>query len=238
MNIGLLLCDDVHPELQKIYGNYSEMFTTLLQQVEPSIKLTTWRLIDMEFPSSVDECDGWIISGSKHGANDHLPWIPPLEAFIRELFEQKKKLVGICFGHQIIAKALGGEVARSDKGWGVGISDNQIYEHPSWMQPDRDNFKLLVSHQDQVLDVPEMGSIIAGSDFCPAYMIQYDGCLLGIQGHPEFFREFAGTLLNFRRDSIGKETTEIGLKSLSKAHEGALVAQWMVQFLRNKTTHF
>ncbi|MGB0360530.1 MAG: glutamine amidotransferase-related protein [Endozoicomonas sp.] len=232
MNIGLLLCDDVHPKLRKDYGNYTEMFSALLKKQSPDIELLPWRLIDMEFPSSIDECDGWIISGSKNSVNDDLPWIPPLEAFIRVLFEQKKKLVGICFGHQIIAKALGGQVEKARQGWGVGISDNQVYSHPSWMKPDRNDFKLLVSHQDQVMEMPEMGSIIAGSNFCPAYMIQYDNCLLGIQGHPEFSPEFSKSLIELRRRLIGEQTSEAGLKSLSEKHEGDLVAQWILQFLQ------
>ncbi|WP_067514874.1 glutamine amidotransferase-related protein [Endozoicomonas ascidiicola] len=232
MNIGLLLCDDVHPELQKIYGNYPEMFATLLQQVEPSIELTTWRLIDMEFPSSVDECDGWIISGSKHGANDDLPWIAPLEAFVRVVFEQKKKLVGICFGHQIIAKALGGEVVRASQGWGVGMSDNAVFSHPEWMQPDCTDFKLLVSHQDQVTSVPDSGAVLAGSTFCPNWMIQYDNCLLGIQGHPEFTREFSRSLLDLRRHVFGEDVYVRGLEALSDSTESQLVAQWVINFFR------
>ena len=172
MRVGLFLCDDVRPELQPEHSNYPQMFEALLKKQSASIELVTYRVLDEEFPATTSECDYWLISGSRHGANDGYAWIDQLQDFVRRLYAEQRKLVGICFGHQVMAKALGGMVVNSEKGWGVGLSENVITQQKSWMQPAPPDFRLLVSHQDQVVALPDSAEVVAGSDFCPFYMVQ------------------------------------------------------------------
>jgi len=120
MKIGILQCDDVADELQPEFGNYSEMFERLLGEAASNLEFATYRAVDGGLPISVEECDAYITTGSKHGVNDGLAWVDKLEEFLLELAKAKRKFVGICFGHQVMAKALGGAV--SDRGWGIGMS--------------------------------------------------------------------------------------------------------------------
>lgn len=235
MKIGLLLCDDVAPELRKVHNNYPDMFLALLRKQDPDVEMVTYRVVDGEIPETTDECDCWIISGSRHSAYDPFPWIPLLEGFIRRLYEDRCKLAGICFGHQVMAKSLGGKVALADKGWGVGMSYNHITRQTSWMDPAVQDFKLLVSHRDQVIHLPSSAEVLASSDFCPNYMLQYGDCFVSVQGHPEFSKSYSKDLMNSRRESIPGDRVLKGMDSLRNDPDSDLVAQWIVQFFRQKS---
>ena len=235
MNIGILQCDKVREKLAINHGQYPEMFSALLKQADPNLSFTIYDVEQTDLPLHVDACDAYLITGSQHGVNDELNWIAPLENFVRQLHVTKKKLIGICFGHQLIAKALGGKVIKSPKGWGVGISQNKITKHKSWMQPKLDTFNLLISHQDQVVELPEGAEILASNHFCPFYMLQI-GNNLTVQGHPEFSKEYARVVLEEDRKAIlDAPRYEAGLKSLDLEKDDVIVAQWITQFLQQKT---
>ena len=235
MKIGLLQCDDVKPPLQPEFNNYPDMFAELLRAHAPDLDMSVWRVIDQEFPDSIDEYDGWLITGSRHSANDNLPWIARLEDFIRQLDQQQRKMVGICFGHQIMAKALGGQVSLASKGWGIGAYDNNIVESHSWMQPELDVLRLNVSHEEQVTGLPDPARVIAKSTFCPYYMVLYNQHSLGIQGHPEFSRNYTAALLLSRKHIIPAQRLQEGLESLQKTApvSGSEVGQWILNFLQD-----
>ncbi|MCB1757690.1 MAG: type 1 glutamine amidotransferase, partial [Gammaproteobacteria bacterium] len=118
MKIGILQCDHVNELFREQFDDYPEMFINLLSAVAPQLEFEVFSLIDGEFPESLDSCDAWLITGSRHGTYEDLPWIHRLGELIRQLDADKRKVVGICFGHQMIAQALGGESGKSDKGWG------------------------------------------------------------------------------------------------------------------------
>lgn len=120
MRIGILICDDVNPLLQDVHKSYEVMFTEHFGRVDPECELAFYRVIDGELPTHPDECQGYITSGSKYGVNDDFPWIRQLEQFVRQLKAESVPYVGICFGHQMLARALGGEVTLAPVGWGVG----------------------------------------------------------------------------------------------------------------------
>ncbi|PML81197.1 glutamine amidotransferase-related protein [Enterovibrio norvegicus] len=238
MRIGVLLCDDVTPELQVDHLNYPNMFESILLNADPSLALTFYRVMEGQYPTDIDECDGYIISGSRFSVYDDLPWIKRFEAFVLTLYTLKKPTVGICFGHQMMAQALGGEVERSTNGWGVGIATSaflkdDITQAESWIDPNVHDFSLVVSHQDQVSILPPGSKPLAGNAFCPISMYTVGGNFLAIQGHPEFSRDYSHDLMEFRRDRIPKDVISAGQTSLSRHADSERVTAWMLAFLRH-----
>ncbi|KGT95120.1 glutamine amidotransferase [Erwinia typographi] len=231
MKIGLLQCDDVAEALQPRHGNYPHLFQQAFSQVGSEVEWQVFRCHDGEIPQQINELDGWVISGSRHGVYDNLPWIDELGAFIRQCWQQRRPVVGICFGHQLLAQALGGTVKPHPQGWGIGVSFNQIVESRAWMQPSQDGLEILVSHQDQVVNLPSMGQVLAASQFCRNYMVEYDGVMLGIQGHPEFTRDYARDLMQYRQSVLPPNRVREALHSLSAPLDDRLVLAWIVNFL-------
>lgn len=232
MRIGLLQCDDVAPELRRVHGNYPEMFAALFKKVEPSLEFRTWRCMDGEIPDDIEAVDAWMTTGSKHGVNDGLPWVDDLGDFVRQLWRAGKPLVGICFGHQLMAKALGGEVVKSERGWGVGMSFNRVQARREWMAPWQPGVDLVVSHQDQVERLPPEASVVGGSEFCPYYLMQVGEHFLGVQGHPEFTKAYSRDLMALRRELVGEERVREGMASLEASVDDTLMARWILGFLR------
>lgn len=231
MKIGVLICDDVNPALEPEFGNYQAMFCRILLQQNPSLQLRFYCAHLGELPQSVDDCEAYVTSGSKFSVMDGEPWIDRLQAFVLAVHQASVPFVGICFGHQLLAKALGGKVEKVGRGWGVGCSQTLVHVNRPWMRPYQSKLNLLVSHQDQVVELPEHGEAIAGNDFCPNSMIQIGATSLGIQAHPEFCVGYSRGLMQVRRDSIGEQRTDQGLQSLKLPTDSLLVTQWIVQFL-------
>ena len=232
MRIGILQCDDVMSSLQPLYGNYPQMFAEQLRAQLPACELPVYRVLDGELPGSHDECDAWLITGSRFGVNDGLPWIDALCGFVRTLWEHQRPLIGICFGHQLMARALGGTVRQSERGWGVGLSFNQVIERKDWMQPFQAHLDLLVSHQDQVVILPPQAQVLATSEFCPYYLIQYGDCFLSVQGHPEFCKDYCRDLMNLREGVLPPARLRAGRASLSADADSNLMMAWIVRFLQ------
>ncbi|MET4695861.1 type 1 glutamine amidotransferase [Endozoicomonas lisbonensis] len=231
MNIGLLLCDDVQTQFQPEHGNYPDMFQALLEQHDPTLQITTYRALDGQLPENTNDCDGWVISGSRHSVNDPFPWISALEAFVKQLYIDRQKTVGICFGHQLMAKVLGGRVAESDKGWGIGVSVNTLTEHHDWMQPSLNSLNALVSHKEQIEHLPETATIIATSDFCPYYMVTYCDHFLSIQGHPEFTKAYMEALIHSREKVIPHSRIIEGMQSIKQPVDSSVIGQWLLNYL-------
>ena len=232
MRIGLLQCDDVAPALRDRHGNYPAMFQRLFAAVDPTIEFRVWRCLDGELPDDVDAVDAWLTTGSRFGVNDGLAWVEDLCGFVRRLWAADKPLVGICFGHQLIAKALGGKVVKSERGWGVGMSFNRVSGRAAWMEPWQEGLDLVVSHQDQVVEPPPDARVLAGSDFCPVYLMQVGGHFLGVQGHPEFAKPYSADLMALRRDQVGPQRVREGLASLHAPVDDALMVRWILEFMR------
>ena len=234
MNLGILKCDRVTDIFVEEHGQYPEMFAALLKSVDPGIKFTVFDAEQGNLPTDIHAVDAYLITGSRHGVNDGFSWIDQLEEFIRTLHAAKKKVIGICFGHQLIAKALGGKVIKSPKGWGVGISQNTVVSHKEWMNPLSKQFNILVSHQDQVVDLPLGAEVLASSDFCPFYMMQIGSHFFTIQGHPEFTKAYSRALMVSREDILNEQEYVQGIKSLELHEDDQLIAQWIISFLNLK----
>lgn len=232
MRIGLLQCDDVMESLQVAHGNYPEMFNQLLLTHCPDAQIRVYRCMDGELPQDLAECDTYITSGSKYGVNDGLPWIDALQDCMARMWQQGTPLVGICFGHQLMAKALGGEVVKSPKGWGVGVSFNQVLNRKSWMDPWQDKLDLIVSHQDQVNLLPPQAEILVASEFCPYYLVQYGRHFMSVQGHPEFCKGYSRDLMDARRGLIAHARLREGQASLSADVDAPVMSRWIINFMQ------
>ena len=233
MKLGLLQCDDVKESLQAKHGNYPAMFRRYFSELDPDIRLAVYDVRAGEFPAELDACDAYITTGSQHGLADGLAWVEELIEFIRTLHVSRKKFIGICFGHQLLAEALGGVVKCSERGWGVGLSENRLIGARAWMQPPLGRLRLLVSHQDQVSELPNGAELLSGSDFCPYFMYAIEQHMLAVQGHPEFTPEYARDLMYSRLDRIPREVVERAEHSLEKGKPDSHVfGQWVLNFVR------
>ena len=232
MRIGILKTDAVREELVDEFGEYPDMFQALLSSVDPALEFAIYDVEVGEYPEDINEVDAYLITGSKSSVYEDKDWIKRLEAFVREIRASGKKLIGICFGHQMVAQALGGKTEKSEKGWGVGAHAARFSELPAWHDGEDPQFHLLVSHQDQVVEPAPGSNVLAGSDFCNNAVCQLDDQVLTFQAHPEFVRGYSENLLNIRREMIGEDNYHTGMASLDTRLDRERVAGWMVNFLR------
>ncbi len=185
-----------------------------------------------QFPDPLDACDAYLITGSPKGVYDADVWIAELAAFIRDAYQAGKKLVGICFGHQILAHALGGHSGRSDKGWGLGLKTFDINMKKSWMTPGLAQCSLYFVHQDQVVRLLPGADLLGGNAFCPNLLFAIDDRVLGIQGHPEFSVAMMKDVLEARKDNLGKQVYQAAMRSMDNGKpDNRLMAQWVANFL-------
>lgn len=233
MKLGILKTDTVRPEWVPQFGEYPDMFVALLSAVDPAMEFVTYDVEGGEYPQHIDEVDAYLITGSKSSVYDDKPWIPPLIEFVREISAAGKKIVGICFGHQLIAQALGGKTGKSAKGWGSGVHTHTFTELPKWHDGGAEDLSILVSHQDQVLENAIGARVLASSDFCENAVCQIDDQILTFQGHPEFIPAYSREIMELRRELFGEEVYHTAVASLSsgKQPQGDRVAQWIVNFL-------
>lgn len=234
LRIGILNTDDVRPELAGEFGQYPDMFMRLLRQADADLEFVTYDTHRGEYPTSLDDVDGFLITGSKASVYENKDWIRALQAFVVRLHERHKPLVGICFGHQLVAQALGGKTEKAAVGWGVGVHGARFIDKPPWLISAPDEFQLLVSHQDQVTRTAPGTRILAGSEFCPVAMCQVDDHILTFQGHPEFQRDYSRALIELRKEVIGDAVHDRGLASLSEPTDEKRIARWIVEFLRSR----
>ena len=229
MNVGLLECDEVSGRFAQVSGGYREMFAALI----PEARFRYYRAHEGNLPATAAECEAWICTGSRYSAYDTMPWISDLLQLIREIEKSRVPFVGICFGHQVLAQALGGEVAKAENGWGVGVLPMEIVSSESWMQPPRAEVRIQHMHQDQVQRLPAGSVVLGRSAHCEVGMFRVGATMLGIEGHPEFPADFAEALIRARRESIGAATSEAALKTVRAPNDGPLVGRWIARFLGN-----
>jgi GMP synthase-like glutamine amidotransferase len=221
MRIGLLECDHVDDRFRSIDGDYGEMFDRLLD-----VELVRYDAVNDVFPRSAAECDGWLVTGSRFSVHDQLPWIDRLQGFVRAIHAERAPYVGICFGHQLLAHALGGRTEKASCGWGVGAIDTRLQhgEAPS---------VLLYMHQDQVVALPDGATIIGDAPHCPVGALQVGSNMIGVQAHPEFSTRYVDALLDARADRIGRELTaraKASLERVGDARDATALGRWIVDF--------
>lgn len=220
MHLGILQCGHVPDEVVAKDGPYGQLFHSLF--AHRGFDQTVWSVVDMEFPQGPDAADAWLVTGSKHGAYEDHAFIPPLEDLIRAIRDARIPMVGSCFGHQIIAQALGGTVVKWPDGWSAGrnayrLGDSQL--------------NLNAWHQDQVVDLPDGATVHASSDFCANAIMAIGPHILTVQPHPEFEDSVVETLIETRGQALPSEITERAASQLGHANDNHFIADWLADVL-------
>jgi GMP synthase-like glutamine amidotransferase len=221
----------VSPERRARHGSFPHMFERLIGQADSSASFATVRLVDGEALPDPAGLDAILITGSAAGVYDDLDWIAPLERFVRAAHDARIPLVGICFGHQLIAQALGGTVRKSEKGWGIG---RHVYDVASGNGViDGDKTAIACSHQDQVIEPPAGATTILHSAFTPhAGLLYENGVTLSVQPHPEFTAAFADICCEKAGQSGAPETLVATAKaSLEQPLDHADLGRAIARFL-------
>lgn len=222
MKIGILQCGHAMPEVAERHGEYPDMFVRLLDGND--FEFETYKVVDLEFPKSVNDADGWLLTGSRHGAYEDLPFIRPLEGFIRAAYAAHVPMVGICFGHQIIAQALGGKVTKYPQGWAIGRSEYDF--------GDLGHIALNAWHQDQVVALPKDAKVIARNKFCDNAALIYGDRIFSVQAHPEFNNEVIRDFVRLRRGQPGfpEDLMERAQKQLEEPIDDHVLARQIADF--------
>lgn len=236
LKIGILATGITPDDLIASHGSYADMFVKLFSQAGYDFAYETFDVRDDVFPDSAESCDAWIITGSRSNVYENTPWMVRLKNLILEIYRTGRPIVGICFGHQIVAEAFGADVNKYPGGWGVGLHTYQLEKTVPDLDGLKGQFTLNAMHQDQVLTKPKHAEVIAYSSFCPFAALRYDNRILTLQAHPEFNIEYETRLVLSRRDDpIPPATADEALVGLNdeSAHTDSLqVAQWMASFLQ------
>lgn len=238
LKLAILETDVLRPTLKPRYHSYGRMFIELLNRVDFNGEITVFPVIDGQYPDDLHDFDAYLITGSQHDAFADTDWIVRLRAFCKTLYDAHKPMVGICFGHQLLAQALGGRAGRADRGWGLGVMtyefDNTVREALPDFVDQPQPVSLLISHRDQVLSLPPGADNLLGNDFCPYAAYYIPGRVLCFQGHPEFTRDYQRALLTYREGDISPEQMQTVVASLSTEHQGERIAHWMCDFLDSR----
>lgn len=238
MRIGLLETDILYDDLIADYGSYGLMFERYFTNLELSntdraeLEFVYYQVQKGELPNFLDECDAYIITGSKAGAYEDHGWITELSNWIVKADQGQTKLLGICFGHQLIAQALGGKVEMSDRGWGIGVRSLSTAPDSPFSQPLPKYLDLIYSHKDQVVELPANARCFLSDDFCPYAGFVIEQHIVTLQGHPEFNREYTERLLARRAELIGEPTYSQGIQSLRQGTDANFIGRLILDFLR------
>jgi GMP synthase-like glutamine amidotransferase len=227
LRIGLLECDHVDARFRDVTDDYAQLFEVLL----PEAELVPYDVVNGVTPDGPEACDGWLATGSRHSVYEDLGWIDETAAFVRAVRNAGVPFVGVCFGHQLLAHALGGTVRKHEGGWGAGIRRIDIVRTEAWMEPAADACHLHFMHQDQVTEAPPDAVVLGCADHCEVAMFRVGDTMLGVQAHPEFTVAYAEALLTDRTERIGGDQAAAALASLATPTDEAVVAAWMTRFL-------
>ena len=224
MKIGILQTGDAPDVLRPAHGNYPDLFQRLL--ADQGFTFQTWRVLDMAFPASPQDAEGWLITGSRFGAYEDHPFIPLLEDFIRAVHAANVPMVGICFGHQIIAQAMGGRVEKFAGGWSVGHTEYDFGGR---------TVALNAWHQDQVTALPPGATPCATNGFCENAALVYGDRIFTVQAHPEFHRDFAADMIEKRgRGLVPDPLLDAAADRLALPLDDTALARAIGQFFRTR----
>ncbi len=217
--------------IKKRHKPSNERFIDLLAPKLPGTEWLTLHCLEDNLNINVDEFDAYLITGGKYSVFEYLEWQHNLFSLIQKIYQNNIPMVGICYGHQAIAHALGGHVERCNNGWGAGVTSVKIESQPEWLEPALEKVYLLSMHQDQVTKMPKNATRFLSNHFCHISGFYMENKVLAIQQHPEFTPELCKDLILRRKERIGKNYKS-ALKSLDIKHQGEFAGRWMANFIR------
>jgi GMP synthase-like glutamine amidotransferase len=234
MKLTIIQTGDVPAPLRPRFGPYAGMFQTMFEATGQGFAYEVVPVCDgAPFPDPA-ALDGIVITGSAAGVYDDLPWLDPLRDFIRKAYAGKTPMLGICFGHQIMADALGGDVRKSEKGWGLGRHSYGVVARPGFMGAAPPILSVACSHQDQVIVPPAEADVILASDFTPNAGLAYrNGAALSFQPHPEFDDDYAIALAELRRGKAPDTVVDTALASMATASHNAELGNYIGRFFKS-----
>jgi GMP synthase-like glutamine amidotransferase len=231
--VGILACDHVGPELRAAARgrDYDEMYTELLRTADDTITTRTFDVVGGELPSHPGECDAWIITGARYDAYRDEPWIVALRRFIRDVLDHRARLVGVCFGHQVVAHALGG-LAENSGTWKAGPHTIDV-EETAWFEGG--SVTIHAMHQDVASAVPPGGRTIASGPTAEHPMFLVGDTILCVQDHPEYDPGYIAGLVEPRRARMGDAITDEALARIDEiATDNDVVGRWIANFLLDR----
>lgn len=234
LRLAVLLTNDDTSPFAAHFPNDGQKVVQLLQPLRPNWSFEVLPVKDGVLPSGPEAFDGYVITGSPASVNDDsLPWVGQLLDFIRAVDAARQPLIGLCFGHQAVARALGGQVARHAAGWGLGTAVTHWQAERPWMQPAQTTTTLMAAHNEQVTRMPEGAVCLGGSDFCPIGSMQIGQHIWTTQYHPEMPLVFMQALLGYLADKLDTDTMTRAHASLQQAADVPLFGEWMAQFIEH-----
>jgi GMP synthase-like glutamine amidotransferase len=208
------------------------MFQRLFNSVESSIQYEVFDVQHNIYPETLNDKELYLIPGSTASAYDNVPWINRLKEFIQILHHKKMKTVGVCFGHQIIAQALGGKVVRALQGWGIGIRSSIIVAPKAEKYFPQKEMRLHYNHHDQVIELPSHATRFATSDFCINEGFFIEDHILTFQGHPEYTYEYNEYILLHHASDEPEEVKTKALRSLANKADNLAVVGFILDIIK------
>jgi GMP synthase-like glutamine amidotransferase len=230
IRIAIILTNTDHSAFAQSHPNDGEKVAACLRATREHWSFTVWRAIDGRLPPNLEGIDGVVFTGSPASVNDDEAWIEQTMQWIRTLHHARIPTVGLCFGHQLIAKALGGKVERAAS-WGLGLGQVRLVQRRAWMQPYQDNLTLFAVHQDQVVQLPPDAEVLGGSHFCPIGCYTVGTHMLATQFHPEMPRAFLGELLDVFSASFPADAVSKAKKDIEQHVDSELFFHWIAHFI-------
>ncbi|MDB5506178.1 MAG: type 1 glutamine amidotransferase [Devosia sp.] len=233
MKLTILLTGNVPVPLRAEFGPYPLMFERMFARVGETFSYDVVAINEgAPFPDPAT-LDAVLVPGSAAGVYDDLPWLEPLRHFIRTAYAGNTPMLGICFGHQIMADALGGDVRKSEKGWGLGRHTYGVIARPNYMTAAPASLSVACSHQDQVIVAPPEAETFLASAFTPNAGLNYrNGAAISLQSHPEFDDDYTLALARLRTGKAPQEVIDLALESVQIASDSTMVAGYLGAFLR------
>ena len=235
INVGLLVCGKFSGALSRSGVSHPNLIQDWLQ-VPASAKLNfrTYRAYEGRLPPKVESCDSYFVTGSPASMVDREPWMLKLASFLLIAAKAQIPVVGLCFGHQVLAQALGGNVKRAPSGWEIGIKKWKVVRQEGWMRECGKFLTLPMIHRDQVAKLPPRSVRVAASERCPNGVFRLANHAIGIQGHPEFTPELLGKLLTARRKDFSAVEYEAAMESLDTPTDAKEMSKWCMNFVTTR----
>ncbi|POR36983.1 Putative glutamine amidotransferase-like protein [Tolypocladium paradoxum] len=245
LRLAILECDTPQPQTRALYRDYTGVFAALLgaaaRTLDPPADLAALASVtgydvvnELHTYPALDDVDAVLLTGSRHTAFDDDPWIKNLVAFTRKALDSGRvRVVGVCFGHQIVGRALGARVAKSDKGWELAVTEVDLTEAGKAVFQ-LDKMRIHQMHRDVVADLPPDAVPLGSNAFCPVQGMYVPGRYMTVQGHPEFTGDIVSEIL-FNRHTVGIFTDDVyedGMRRAGVAHDGVAIGKAFLQFMR------